>query len=78
VLLRGSSPIGWWLRNDAGEVSVEPSLNLEDGGARRANVVVMRGRLRADRGGRIRWKLTLAEPAVDAAPPPIDRAVAPS
>jgi len=68
VLLRGPSAVGWWLRNDAGEVSVEPALNLEAGLARRANVVVMRGRLRADRGGRIRWKLTLAEPAVDGAP----------
>ncbi len=74
VLLRGSSPIGWWLRNDAGEVSVEPALSVGAGRARRA----MRGRLRADRGGRIRWKLTLAEPAVDAAPPPIDSTVAPS
>ncbi len=68
VLLRGASAIGWWLRNDAGEVSVEPALSVGAGRARRATVVVMRGRLRADRGGRIRWKLTLAEPAVDALP----------
>jgi len=78
VLLRGASVIGWWLRNDAGEVSVEPSLSLQAGRAQRANTVVMRGRLRADRGGRIRWKLTLAEPAVDGAQRPIDSAAAPS
>jgi uncharacterized heparinase superfamily protein len=73
VLLRGRSDIGWWLRNDAGEVSVEPSVDLADGRQRRSKMVVMRGRLRADRGGRIRWKLTLAEPAVDGGAAPIDR-----
>jgi uncharacterized heparinase superfamily protein len=78
VLLRGRSAIGWWLRNDAGEVSVEPSVHVEDGRLRRASMVVMRGRLRADRGGRVRWKLTLAEPAVDGGPPAIDTGVADS
>jgi uncharacterized heparinase superfamily protein len=63
VLLRGPSAIGWWLRNDAGEVSIEPSVHLEDGRPRRAEMVVLRARLRADRGGRVRWKLALAEPA---------------
>jgi uncharacterized heparinase superfamily protein len=74
VLLRGRSDIGWWLRNDAGEVSVEASLCLDDGCQRRSRMVVMRGRLRADRGGRIRWKLTLAEPSVDGGAAPIDSA----
>ncbi len=74
VLLRGRSDIGWWLRNDAGEVSVEASLCLEAGRPVRSRMVVMRGRLRADRGGRIRWKLTLAEPAVDGGAAPIDSA----
>ncbi len=68
VLLRGASEIGWWLRNDAGEVSIEPSVHLEDGRPRRAEMVVLRARLRADRGGRVRWKLALAEPAAEVAP----------
>ena len=63
VLLRGPSEIGWWLRNDAGEVSIEASIHLQGGRPRRAEVVVLRARLRADRGGRVRWKLALAEPA---------------
>ncbi len=67
VLLRGASQIGWWLRNDAGEVTIEPSVHLEDGRPRRAEMVVLRARLRADRGGRVRWKLALAEPSGEAA-----------
>jgi uncharacterized heparinase superfamily protein len=62
VLLRGGSEIGWWLRNDAGEVSIENAVHLDDGRPRRAEAVVLRARLRADRGGRVRWKLALAEP----------------
>jgi uncharacterized heparinase superfamily protein len=63
VLLRGASNIGWWLRNDAAEVSIEPSVHFIDGRARLTSQVVLRGRLRADRGGRVRWKLALVEPA---------------
>ncbi len=63
VLLRGPSDVGWWLRNDAGEVSVEASVHHENGRPKRTQAVVMRGRLRADRGGRVRWKLARAEPA---------------
>jgi len=63
VLLRGTSHVGWWLRNDAAEVSIEPSVHFVDGHARRTSQVVLRGRLRADRGGRVRWKLALVEPA---------------
>jgi uncharacterized heparinase superfamily protein len=69
VLLRGPSEIGWWLRNDAGEVAIEASVHMEGGRPRRAETVVMRGRLRADRGGRVRWKLALAEPGAE--PPPV-------
>ena len=61
VLLRGPSNIGWWFRNDAGQVSLEPSVHYRDGRAIRTTQVVLRGRLRADRGGRIRWKLTMSE-----------------
>jgi len=58
VLLRGPSNVGWWLRNDAGEVTVEASVNFLDGAPRRTTQIVLRGRLRADRGGRVRWKLS--------------------
>jgi uncharacterized heparinase superfamily protein len=61
VLLKGASNIGWWLRNDAGEVSLEPSVHFRDGRPMRTSQVVLRGRLRADRGGRVRWKLARAE-----------------
>jgi uncharacterized heparinase superfamily protein len=63
VLLRGPSNIGWWLRNDAAEVSIEPSVHFVDGHPRRALQVVLRGRLRADRGGRVRWKVAPVEPS---------------
>ncbi len=62
VLLRGTSSVGWWLRNDAAEVSIEPSVHFAGGHVRRCSQVVLRGRLRADRGGRVRWKLALVEP----------------
>jgi len=68
VLLRGLSTIGWWLRNDAGEVTVEASVHLQDGLPRRAEMVVLRARLRADRGGRVRWKLALADPSGELRP----------
>lgn len=68
VLLKGAARIGWWLRNDAAEVTVEPSVVFENGLPRRSSQVVLRGRLRADRGGRVRWKLAAAERPP--APPP--------
>jgi len=61
VLLKGPSNIGWWFRNDAGQVSLEPSVYYREGRAIRTTQVVLRGRLRTDRGGRIRWKLTMSE-----------------
>jgi uncharacterized heparinase superfamily protein len=61
VLLKGAAKVGWWLRNDAGEVAVEPSVVFENGLPRRSTQVVLRGRLRADRGGRVRWKLAAAD-----------------
>ena len=63
VLLKGSSNVGWWLRNDAGEVVLEPSVHFREGKPLRATQVVLRGRLRADRGGRVRWKLVMADGA---------------
>jgi uncharacterized heparinase superfamily protein len=64
VLLRGKAPGGWWLRNDAVEVSLEPSITFQDGLPVRTQQIILRGRLRADRGGRVRWKLAAATEAV--------------
>lgn len=61
VLIKGPSHVGWWLRSDAPEVSIESSLHHEDGAARRTTQVVLRGQARSDTGGRIRWKLAQAE-----------------
>jgi uncharacterized heparinase superfamily protein len=61
VLIKGASQVGWWLRSDAPEVSIEPSTHYEDGASRRTTQVVLRGQARSDTGGRIRWKLAQAE-----------------
>lgn len=61
VLLRGPSDKGWWLRNDALDVRVEPSVHYVDGRPRPSSQVVLAGHLHADKGGRVRWKLTAAE-----------------
>ncbi len=61
VLIKGPSHVGWWLRSDAPDVSIEASTHFEDGAARRTTQVVLRGQARSDTGGRIRWKLAQAE-----------------
>jgi uncharacterized heparinase superfamily protein len=61
VLLRGRSDKGWWLRNDALDVRVEPSIHYVDGRPRPSSQVVLAGHLHADRGGRVRWKLSAVE-----------------
>ncbi len=61
VLLRGPSQKGWWLRNDAVEVRVEPSVHFHNGRPLHARQVVLMGHLHADKGGRVRWKLTAVE-----------------
>lgn len=61
VLIRGPSNVGWWLRSDAPEVLIEPSVHFENGVARNTSQVVLRGQARSDSGGRIRWKLAQAE-----------------
>ena len=67
VLLRaGPKDSGWWLRNDAGEVEIEPSIHFHCGQSRRASQIVLRGQVRIETGARIRWKLAGAE----AWPPP--------
>lgn len=60
VLLRGASDRGWWFRNDAAEVTLEPSVWFEHGLPRRSVQVVLRGQVPAD-GARVRWKLTPVE-----------------
>ena len=62
VLLRaGTRDSGWWLRNDAGEVEIEPSVHFHEGQARRTSQIVLRGQVRIETGARIRWKLVGAE-----------------
>jgi uncharacterized heparinase superfamily protein len=68
VLLRPDGGPGWWLRNDAAEVTLEPSICLTDGTGRRSQQVVLRGQARMTTGARLRWKLTPAT-RVDAGPP---------
>src|SRR5690606_21568652 len=47
ALLRGPGNIGWWLRNDAAEVTLEPSVHFERGEPRRSLQVVLRGHVPA-------------------------------
>ena len=63
VLLKGPSERGWWLRNDAPEVTLEPSVWFEHGLPRRTTQVVLHARAAGVEGGRVRWKLTPVEPA---------------
>jgi uncharacterized heparinase superfamily protein len=49
---------GWWLRNDALEVALEPSIHYQDGEPRRSQQIVLRGQARLDDGARLRWKLS--------------------
>jgi len=56
---------GWWLRNDALEVALEPSVYCLDGELRRSQQIVLRGQARAGAGARVRWKLSSAAAPVD-------------
>ena len=60
VLLRGPSDRGWWFRNDATEVTLEPSVVFHHGLPRRTAQIVLRGQVGAD-GARVRWKLAPIE-----------------
>ncbi|WP_411286603.1 heparinase II/III family protein [Phenylobacterium sp.] len=67
VLLKAEGEeIGWWLRNDAVDVAIEPSAHYQDGQPRRSQQIVLRGQARADAGARLRWKLSAAGGRVDA------------
>ncbi len=57
VLLQGPTTPGWWLRNDAQDVSIEHSVHYENGQPRRSTQVVLRSHLSTGEGGKIRWKL---------------------
>ncbi|RAK57367.1 heparinase II/III family protein [Phenylobacterium deserti] len=59
---------GWWLRNDALEVAIEPSVHYERGMPRRSQQIVLRGQARLESGARVRWKLSQAN-RVDAPAP---------
>jgi uncharacterized heparinase superfamily protein len=61
VLLRGRSNVGWWLRNDAHEVRIEPSAHFREGRQLTSSQIVLMGHIHTAKGGRIRWKLALVE-----------------
>ena len=61
VLLRGPSDQGWWLRNDATDVRIEPAVHFQAGRQAPTTQVLLMGHIRADKGGRVRWKLTAVE-----------------
>ncbi len=61
VLLRGRSDKGWWLRNDANEVRIEPATHFQDGRRAPTLQVKLMGHVHTDKGGRVRWKLVAVE-----------------
>jgi uncharacterized heparinase superfamily protein len=63
ALLRGPSNRGWWFRNDAEEVALEPSVYYEGGLGRRSLQIVLRSRIGLEGSGRVRWKLSPVDPA---------------
>ncbi len=67
LLLRGPSNRGWWFRNDAAEVSLEPSVCFRGGQPRATLQLVLRAKVGAE-GARVRWKLVPVE-----VPPPRPR-----
>ena len=68
VLLRGPSNRGWWFRNDAPDVMLEPSVHFEERRVKRGAQIVLKGPLVPGSGGRVRWKLTPVEAAEPSAP----------
>jgi len=52
---------GWWLRNDAPEVSLEPAVRLEGGRPHHAQQIVLRVLLGRSGTARVRWKLSRAD-----------------
>ena len=60
ILLRGPSSRGWWFRNDAPRVGLEPSVCFRGGQPRRTVQIVLQGAV-GQEGARVRWKLTPVE-----------------
>lgn len=61
VLLRAPTQGGWWLRNDAQEVRIEPAVHFQNGRPVPTAQVVLRGHFRPAKGARVRWKIAAAE-----------------
>jgi uncharacterized heparinase superfamily protein len=61
ILLVGRSGRDWWFRNDAPEVTLEPSVHFVGGLPQRTQQIVLRGTVRGDGGARVRWKVSPAE-----------------
>jgi uncharacterized heparinase superfamily protein len=74
VMLRGPSGQGWWFRNDAPEVAIEPSVCFLDGQPHRTEQVVLRDAV-GQEGARIRWKLSPIETPPKTKPKPAEDAV---
>ncbi len=70
ALLRGPSNRGWWLRNDAPEVALEPSVYFENGLPRRTLQIVLRGQVDLNGEARVRWKLAPVDPSEAPVPRP--------
>jgi uncharacterized heparinase superfamily protein len=57
ALMRLPGEGGWWLRSDAAQTLVEPSLRFQDAAVRAAQQIVLTGAFPLTTGARIRWKL---------------------
>ncbi len=73
VLLRGPSDDGWWFRNDALRVLLEPSVCFLGGQPRRTVQIVLHAEV-GQEGARIRWKLAPVEPPAPRVRTPAERA----
>jgi uncharacterized heparinase superfamily protein len=58
VLLRTPAGDGWWLRNDAPEVRIDPAVHWVKGRPIASSQAVLRLLIRRDGTARIRWKLS--------------------
>ncbi|MDB5496351.1 MAG: hypothetical protein JWP28_382, partial [Phenylobacterium sp.] len=68
VLLKAEGEeTGWWLRNDALDVTLEASVCHQDGQLRHGQQIVLRGQARLDAGAKVRWKLSAAQERADQA-----------
>jgi uncharacterized heparinase superfamily protein len=61
VMLQGAKSGGWWLRNDAPEVRLEPAVFLLEGRPQATLQVAMRVPVRRDGVARLRWKLSAVD-----------------